>query len=61
MRNVVKVDFWNVEALADAMCNILKYQSLSNTLRNKSKEEISTITWEAAADKIKKLYHELTA
>ena len=60
MRHVVKVDFWNVEALADAMCNILKYKSLSNALRSKSKEGISTITWEAAADKIKNLYHELT-
>ncbi len=60
MRHVVKIDFWNVEVLADAMCNILKYQSLSNTLRNKSKDEISTITWEAAADKINTLYHELT-
>jgi len=60
MKHVVKVDFWNVEALADAMCSILKYQSLSNTLRNKSMEEISTITWDAAADKINTLYHELT-
>jgi glycogen synthase len=61
MSHVVKIDFWNVEALADAMCNILKYQSLSNTLRKKSKDEISTVTWEAASDKINTLYHELTA
>ncbi len=60
MEHIVKIDFWNVEALADAMCNILKYQSLSNTLRNKSKEEISGITWELAAKKINALYHDLT-
>lgn len=60
MRNVVKVDFWNIETLADAMCNILKYQSLSKILISKSKNEISNVTWERAANKINTLYHELT-
>lgn len=60
MQHVVKVDFWNVEVLADAMCNILKYQSLSKMLISKSKNEISNVTWERAANKINTLYHELT-
>jgi len=60
MQHVVKVDFWNVEELADAMCNILKYQCLSKMLKSKSKLEISNITWERAAIKINNLYHELT-
>jgi glycogen(starch) synthase len=60
MNHVVKVDYWNVEALADAMCNILKYQSLSKMLISKSKNEISNVTWERAANKINTLYYELT-
>jgi glycosyltransferase involved in cell wall biosynthesis len=60
MQHVVKIDYWNVEALADAMCNILKYQCLSKMLKSNSKHEISNITWERAAIKINNLYHELT-
>lgn len=60
MQHVVKVDFWNIEALADAMCNILKYSSLSETLKNKSIEEIAGVTWERAAKKINAIYHDLT-
>ncbi len=61
MHHVIKVDFWNIEALADAMCNLLKYPSLSKMLHKKSKEEIANITWDQAAKKINTLYHELTA
>ena len=59
MQHVVKVDFWNIEALADAMCNILTYQSLSGMLTTKSKNEIGNVTWEHAAEKVNSIYHEL--
>ena len=59
MQHVVKVDFWNIEALADGMCNILTYQSLSGMLTTKSKNEIGNVTWEHAAEKVNSIYHEL--
>jgi len=60
MQHAIKIDFWNIEALADAICNLLKHQSLTRTLKHQSKEEISTITWDRAAKKINTIYHELT-
>lgn len=59
MPHAIKVDFWNTDALADAICSILKYGSLSGTLKKNSNEEIKNITWLNAAKKIKNLYHEL--
>jgi glycosyltransferase involved in cell wall biosynthesis len=59
MPHAIKVDFWNTHALADAICSILKYGSLSGTLKKNSNEEIKNITWINAAKKIKNLYHEL--
>jgi glycosyltransferase involved in cell wall biosynthesis len=59
MPHAIKVDFWKTDALADAICSILKYGSLSGTLRKNSNEEIKNITWLNAAKKIKNLYHEL--
>lgn len=60
MPHAIKVDFWNSQELASAICSVLKYKSLSNTLRQNSTEEIMSITWNNAAKKLTQLYHELT-
>jgi glycogen(starch) synthase len=61
VNNAIKVDFWDTEALADAICNILQYESLSKTLKSTSHEELRKLTWGRAARKINQLYHELIA
>ncbi len=59
VKNAIKIDFWDTEALADAICNIFRYESLSKTLKTKSHEELKKLTWGRAARKINQLYHEL--
>lgn len=60
MPHAIKVDFWDSQALAEAICNLLRFKSLANTLKKNGSEEIKTITWEKAAKKITTLYYELT-
>ncbi len=60
MPHAIKVDFWNSEALAEAICNLLRFKSLTNTLKKNSAEEIKSITWDKAAKKLTTLYYELT-
>ncbi len=57
--HAIKVDFWNTEAFADAICNVLRFKSLANTLRKNGAEQIRTITWEKAAKKLITIYDEL--
>jgi glycogen(starch) synthase len=57
--HAIKVDFWDTKALADSMMNILRHKSLSTALKRNSKRELSSITWNRAARKINKMYHEL--
>lgn len=59
MPHAIKVDFWKTDDLADAICNVLAYESLSTTLKKNSLKEIKNITWDKAAKKIKTIYHEL--
>jgi glycosyltransferase involved in cell wall biosynthesis len=59
MPHAMKVDFWDVRSLANAIVGVLRYKSLSNTLKKYSREEIEAISWEKVANKIKHLYHEL--
>jgi hypothetical protein len=42
--------------LADAICEILTYPSLSTSLCENSKEELQDITWAKAAKKVKAIY-----
>lgn len=56
MPHAMKVDFWDTDALADAICSVLKYGSLSGTLKKNSHEEIKKITWLKAAKKIQHIY-----
>lgn len=59
MPHAIKVDFWNIDALAAAICSVLRYESLSEVLRQRSKEHIRHLTWDKAAWVVKALYHEL--
>lgn len=59
MRHAIKVDFWNTRALAGAICSILRYKSLSLSLKKNGHEEVRHMTWEKAAKKINNVYHEL--
>jgi len=60
MEHAIKVDFWNSEALAEAICNLLRFKSLANTLKKNSSEQVKNITWEKAAKKLTTLYYELS-
>jgi glycogen synthase len=59
MPHAITVDFWNTTALADAICSVLRYKSLYNTLKKNSKAEVKKITWDRAAKTLNTLYHEL--
>jgi glycogen synthase len=60
VQHAIKVDFWDVEALANAICNLIAHKSLTKTILRKSAIEIKKINWDKTAKKINTIYHELT-
>lgn len=60
MPHAITVDFWDVKALAAAICSVLRYDSLSRTLRQNSKKHIEHLTWDKAARDVKAVYDEVT-
>lgn len=52
----VKVDYWDVDALADAMYALIKYPALSGMFSAKGLEEVTNLRWNDAAAKIKAVY-----
>lgn len=57
--HTIKVDFWNTQSLAHTICSVLRYDSLSDTLKENGKKELKEITWTKAAKKINKLYESI--
>jgi glycosyltransferase involved in cell wall biosynthesis len=55
--NAIKVDYWDTDAMADAIYGILTYSSLSNTLKRKGKMEVDNLTWLNVAAKVKDIYY----
>ena len=60
MPDALKVDFWDVEALAESICSVLSYKSLSSMLKTRGEEHVKKLSWGKAAVKLKSLYEELT-
>jgi glycosyltransferase involved in cell wall biosynthesis len=56
IKNVVKTDFWDVHAMADAVYGILKRKSLSATLIAEGKKEVNQLNWKHSAGEIRQIY-----
>ena len=52
----VKVDYWDVDALADAIYALVKYPALGQMFASKGLEEVTNLKWNDAAAKIKTVY-----
>ncbi len=56
LKHAVKVDFWDVDAMADAIYGLLAYDGLQDMFRSHGKEEVDSLKWENAALKVKDVY-----
>ncbi len=52
----VKVDYWDVDAMADAIYGLVTYPSLNKMFAEKGLEEVTHLKWNNAAAKIKDVY-----
>ncbi len=59
LKHAIKVDFWDVDALADSIYGLLKYPALSEMAGRCGLDEVNTLKWENAAFKLKKIYEEV--
>jgi len=52
----IKTDYWDIDAMADAMYAVLNYPALGKMFAKFGKEEVDSLQWENSAKKIKKIY-----
>jgi len=59
LANALKVDFWDVEDLANKILALLAYPALREELSEEGKEEVRTMRWEERGRSLKAVYEEL--
>ena len=52
----IKVNFWDIDAMADAMYALLEYPALSEMAARCGTDEVNNLKWDNAATKIKDVY-----
>lgn len=56
LKNAIKVDFWDVNALANAIIGLLRYPRLSRSVSGNAQTELEQLTWDRASEKMKEVY-----
>ena len=56
LKYAFKVDFWDVDAMADDIYALLKYPALADFAAKEGYEEVNRLKWNHAAAKMKKVY-----
>lgn len=52
----LKIDFWDVDAMADVIHGLLEYPALSQFFTKNGQEEVNSLKWENAAAKVVDVY-----
>lgn len=61
LRNAIKVDFWDVDAMADAIFALLHYEGISRMFKELGSEELKKLKWEHVAAKLVSVYEKTLA
>jgi glycosyltransferase involved in cell wall biosynthesis len=56
LKHAIKVDFWDIDAMADAIYGILHYDALSEMFKKLGKTEVDNLKWENSARHVKEIY-----
>lgn len=55
----VKVDYWDIDALADAIYGLITYPAFHTFLKEEGLKEVNNIKWEYAGQKVREIYHKV--
>ncbi len=59
LNHVLKVDFWDIDAMADAIYGLLHYEGINKMCSEHGAIEVDNLKWEEAARKVRNIYNTL--
>lgn len=61
LTHAVKTDFWDIDAMADAIYGILNYPDLKSMIIKNGKEEVIKLKWDNSARHVRDIYNRVVA
>ncbi len=61
LTHAVKTDFWDIDAMADAIYGILNYPALAKMFIKNGKEEVVRLKWDNSARHVRDIYYRVIA
>ncbi|MCE5346989.1 MAG: glycosyltransferase [Bacteroidales bacterium] len=59
LTHAVKTDFWDIDAMADAIYGILNYPDLADMIIKDGKEEVIQLKWDNSAKHVRDIYYRI--
>jgi len=59
VNNMIKVDFWDIDRMTNAVVGVLKYPPLKQTMAEEGWKEVSKISWDKSAEKCIEVYNKI--
>ena len=56
LSNCIKCDYWDIDAMADAMYSLITYPALHEYMKNAGRDEVNQITWEKVGRRVVDAY-----
>lgn len=56
LKHAIKVNYWDIDALADAIYGLISYPTLAKKVQKEGLFEVNQLKWEHAAMKVKNIY-----
>jgi len=56
LKHAIKIDFWDVNAMADAIYSIVKYPALSTEFKKHTRIEVDNLQWKNSAKNVRDIY-----
>ena len=59
LENAIKIDFWDVDALANCIIGLLEYPELAKKLAEEGAKEVENMKWEYSALRVNEVYNDV--
>ena len=59
LNNVIKTDYWDIDAMADAINSLINYPAIHRQLSEEGLTEVNRITWDKAGRKVIDIYNKV--
>lgn len=56
LTHAIKIDFWDINAMADAIHALIKYPALAHTFQKYARTEVDSLQWQNSAKLVRNLY-----